>query len=95
MSANIEEKFHYYGPTFINEKKQKIEFTNLRWSWAIRDNAQYFKSHFQYVQIFKSDLQKQHYMQILKCDEVDFYETEFSYTTPLLESVRLNVKRIP
>ena len=69
VAANIEEKFHYYGPSFINEKQQKIEFKGLvHIGYEIRDEASYFKSHFQYMQIFKSDLLKQHYMQIFKCD---------------------------
>ena len=34
-------------------------------------------------------------MHIFKCDEIEFYETEFSYTTPLMESIALKVKQIP
>ena len=62
--------------------------------YEIRGKGLYFKSHFQYLQIFKSDLLKQH-MQILKCDEIDFYETEFSYTTPMMESLALRLYPIP
>ena len=61
----------------------------------IRKKAAYFKSHFQPLQIFKSDLFKQQYMHLLKCDEVDFYETEFSYTTPMLESIKFKIQSIP
>ena len=96
VSGNIEEKFHYYGPSFVNEKQQTVEFKNLKLvGFEIRDKATYFKSHFQHMQIFKSDLLKQHYMQIFKCDEIEFYETEFSYTTPLMESIALKIKQIP
>ena len=61
----------------------------------IRKKAAYFKSHFQPLQIFKSDLFKQQYMHLLKCDEVNFYQTEFSYTTPMLESIKFKIKPIP
>ena len=73
-----------------------MEFKNLQLvAYELRDKGSYFKSHFQPLQVFKSDLLKQHYMHIFKCDEIDFYETEFSYTTPMMESIALKVKQIP
>ena len=60
----------------------------------MRIEALHFRSHFQPVQIFKSDLLKMHYMQILKCAEIDFYETEASFVIPMLETVRLHVMKI-
>ena len=96
VSKSIEEKFHYYGPSFINEKNRKVEFKNIKSTGdEVREKGLYFETHFQYLQIFKSDLLKQHYMQILKCDEVEFYETEFSYTTPMMESIALRIYPIP
>ena len=73
-----------------------MEFKNLQLvAYELRDKGSYFKSHFQPLQVFKSDLLKQHYMHIFKCDEIDFYETEFSYTTPMIESIALKIKQIP
>ena len=66
-------------------------FENIggHYSRKIRREALYFQSHFQPLQIFKSDLLKTHYMHILKCDEIDFYETEAAFVIPMLEAVHL------
>ena len=80
-------------PSFLNKKNEKTTFEGFE-EKDLRIKANYFKSHFQHVQIFKSDLLKQQYMQILKCGEVEFYETEFAYTIPMLESIQLRIKVI-
>ena len=72
VAQNIEEKFHYYMLGFLNKKNQMTTFEGFE-EKNLRIKANYFKSHFQHVQIFKSDLLKQQYMQILKCGEVEFY----------------------
>lgn len=41
------------------------------------------------MQIFRSDLFRMVYFWILKCKEIDFYETEASYMLPMLEMVAL------
>ena len=61
---------------------------------VLRKRASYFKSNFRHLHIFKSDLLKQQYMHQFKCDEVEFYETEFSYTTPMIESTSLKISLI-
>ena len=33
-------------------------------------------------------------MFILKCDEIDFYETEAAFVIPMLETIQLNILRI-
>ena len=54
----------------------------------------HFRSHFKHLQIFRTDLLKTHYMHILKCDEIDFYETEAAFVIPMLEAVRLQISKI-
>ena len=76
VANSINEKNHYYSVEFTNEEGKAIDFSRLGiYNDKIRMEALYFRSHFRYVQIFKSDLLKMHYMHILKCAEIDFYET--------------------
>ena len=71
----VNEKYHYYTTNFRDSNYNEVRFKGLKWDYKIRDEAMYFQTHFQPVQIFKADLLKQHYMHLLKCGEVDFYET--------------------
>ena len=95
IAPKIQEAFHYYTVDFTNEEGKQVDFSAVNeYSDAVRIEALHFRSHFQPVQIFKSDLLKMHYMQILKCAEIDFYETEASFVIPMLETVRLHVMKI-
>ena len=95
ISKSITEKYHYYTTSFTNENNEVIDFQSVStYSDQIRMKALHFKSHFQYVQIFKADLLKMHFMHILKSAEIDFYETEASFVFPMLETIRLNIMKI-
>lgn len=95
VARSITEKHHYYTTSFTNEKNEEVSFNYVsKYSDKIRMKALYYKSHFQHVQVFKSDLLKMHFMHILKSAEVDFYETEASFVIPMLETIRLNVNKI-
>ena len=88
------EKEHYYAVNFIIEGVT-TNFKDVRgYKSDIRRKALYFRSHFQHLQIFKSDLLKVHYMHILKCDEIDFYETEAAFVIPMLEATKLGIVKI-
>ena len=95
LSHNLQEAFHYYTAEFTDADGKPVDFSAVNeYSDKVRVEALHFRSHFQPLQVFKSDLLKMHYMQILKCAEIDFYETEASFVIPMMETVRLRVMKI-
>ena len=95
VTGKISAKFHFYTVNFQREGRVHNFSTVTNYSDKIRREGLYLRSHFQPLQIFKTDLLKTHYMHILKCEEIDFYETEAAFIFPLLESIRLNLLKIP
>lgn len=50
-----------------------------------------FEEKLKYIQIFKSDLLKSNIFWMLKSEELDFYETESSFVTHMMESIKLEI----
>lgn len=95
LLEQMSQKFHYYVSNFAREGKV-VRVSIPKWAKEreFRNNMLGFEETFQHLQIFHSDLLKMNYFWILKSAEVDFYETEASFTTPLLEMLRLKVKKV-
>jgi hypothetical protein len=96
LLATANEQFHYYHTSYQDSLGAIVTLPKLPLpgDFSIRREPGLFESHFRHFQIFRSDLLKTSLFWVLKCAELDFYETEAPFVFIMLEQVVMKVRYI-